>query len=90
MLRLDVLREQWVILALFSGVVMVIVWFLFYWAMWRERSDDGTAPQTDSRGRRVSLKRETFMPWILILAFLSVIVYGAIFTVYLINHPPNW
>jgi heme/copper-type cytochrome/quinol oxidase subunit 2 len=91
MFRFDVIRNQWLILALFSGVVLVIVWFLFYLAMWRNRdATSGELRRTDSRERETARKFDTSIPWIIIFAFVSMAVYAAVFTFYLIKNPPNW
>ena len=80
MFYLDVLQDQWVILAIGGGLALVLVLALAYLAFWRNRTEpDAEAP---ARPRRI--------PWILILVYAALLVYWIAYLVFNIRHPPTW
>lgn len=91
MFRLDVLQFQWTILALFSGIILVLGTVLTYTMIWRPRKDNKEAV-AESEYQGVSTVRWyfSFMPWILTLVFVGVFVFGALYAVFMIQNPPNW
>lgn len=81
---IDVLRNQWIILALAAGGVLTFVVILTYLMMWRPRPAPGTPPASDWRGIW------HYTPWVLVLTILGIAVYGTVATIYAAIRPPNW
>jgi len=83
MFRLSVLQDQWLIVAIVGGTILVLAFVLACMAIWRPRK----APAADGapRGRRPS-----FLPWILIVSYVFVLAYVVIYTIMRKNDPPNW
>jgi hypothetical protein len=69
MFRLDVLQNQWVILALAGGLGLMGLVLLMYMALWR------------ARGR---------VPWILIVIWAAMAVYGVAYVLIQAQQAPNW
>ena len=87
MVNLDVLQNQWLILALFGGLAGALVIVLAYLAFWRVGgSPGGAAPEVPAaeigeRGR---------MPWVLILLYAAAVVYAVGYVVMKVLKPPTW
>jgi heme A synthase len=78
MFRLDVLQNQWLIVAMAGGTALILVIVLAYLAVWR-----GARGGTDGdRPRR--------MPWVLILLYAVTIVYAIIYVAMAALDPPTW
>jgi hypothetical protein len=82
MTELDVLKTQWIILAVAAGLVLALVVVLTYLMMWRPRRDG--APATGWRG----IWQHT--PWVLVLTIVGITIYALIATVRAVFWPPNW
>jgi hypothetical protein len=78
MLRLDILQDQWLLLALGGGLVLVLAFAVAYLGYWRKPSG-----QADAAGRRP-------VPWILILVYVAIPVFAAIYLILHAMNPPNW
>ena len=65
MLRLDVLQNQWLFLALLGGTALVVVVLLSYLAVWRARDDHQAQPDQPPAAHEHSP-----MPWILIFTYV--------------------
>jgi hypothetical protein len=87
MFNLDILQNQWVIVALFGGAAAALIVVLAYLAIWRTGgSPGGPAPETSpveshSRGR---------VPWVLIVLYAAAIVYAVVYVSMKIIRPPTW
>jgi hypothetical protein len=77
MLHLNVLQNQWIMLALVMGAVLILALALWLVAYWRPR-DGETA------------RHRSPVPWILILTFAFCIIYVIVYTLMLAANPPNW
>lgn len=90
MFRLDVLQNQWLLLALGLGVIFVLAMALAYTAIWRPRQ---TPPAGDDSAPTPELPfgqwMRSYVPWILILTLLFVIAFIVIYTVMAATTPPN-
>lgn len=89
MFQLEVLRNQWVILALFGGAALALMMVLYYLAAWRPRPEpQTTAPQPEKRSLGNWLVFA--FPWILIVLFVSVAAYALVYLIMHVSNPPNW
>lgn len=82
MYQLNVLQNQWLILALFGGVVLMLGVVAAYLMMWRPRSDS-TQPLTAGR---VLLN---WIPWVVIILFIVIVIYQVASSLILAPNPPN-
>jgi hypothetical protein len=82
MYQLSVLQNQWLILALFGGVVLMIGLVSAYMMMWRPRID---APEPVSGGR--ALVR--WIPWFLFALLISIVIFQFAYAIVLHFYPPN-
>jgi hypothetical protein len=93
--RLDVLQNQWLLLALGLGVVFVLAMALACMAIWRPRqapptAGDGSAPSTAPPAELPAGQwMRSYVPWILILTLLFVIAFIVIYTIMAASAPPN-
>ena len=91
MFRLSVLQYQWLILALFSGAILVLGTVLAYMMIWRPRKDnDQAVAESRYEGYSTIGWYFSFMPWVLTLVYVSVIVFAIVYTLIKIANPPNW
>jgi sterol desaturase/sphingolipid hydroxylase (fatty acid hydroxylase superfamily) len=83
MYRLNVLQNQWLILALAGGTALLLATALAFLASWRagEREASGEARENTSRGP---------MPWILILTYVTIAVFAVAYVLASAMHAPNW
>jgi MFS superfamily sulfate permease-like transporter len=78
MFRLDVLQNQWLILALAGGTALVLVLVLAYLAVWRGARGEAECEQP----RRI--------PWVLIIIYVVTLVYAIIYLAMTAANPPTW
>jgi len=69
MFQYHILQNQWLVLALGGGLVLVLAVVLSYIAIWRPRRSPG---RSDERGSKATLQ---FIPWILIVTYVVILVY---------------
>jgi hypothetical protein len=82
MFRLDVLQNQWLILALVGGLGLVFLVILLYRALWpgcREARADAAPPPGHGR-----------IPWFLIVVWVGMVVYGILYVIRQAMYPPTW
>ena len=85
MFRLDVLQDQWLILALFGGTALVLAVVLAYLALWRRREGEpadgpAAAERSDSHG----------VPWVMIFVFAATALFALAYLLMRAAAPPNW
>jgi hypothetical protein len=76
MLHLDILQNQWVILAVFGGLAGTLVLVLAYLAFWRA-AEPAAAP----------LSR---VPWVLIVLYAVMAVYAVVYVLMQAACPQTW
>ncbi len=76
MFRLDVLQDQWLILALGGGLVFILFLALAYLGYWRTPPDEAEAHRP--------------VPWLLILVYAAIPVFAIVYLVLRATQPPNW
>ncbi|MBE3070152.1 MAG: hypothetical protein IMZ66_07930 [Planctomycetes bacterium] len=86
MFRLDVLQNEWLLLALAGGTVLVLLVVLAYLALWRPRERE--APAAGDAGEHEPGRAP--VPWVLILVYAAVAVYVVVYTFSKVRNPPNW
>ena len=82
MYRLSVLQNQWLILALMGGIILMIGFISVYMMMWRPRID---SPQPASGARALA----RWIPWILYALLVSIVIYQVTYAIILHFYPPN-
>jgi len=82
MYQLSVLQNQWLILAFFGGIVLMLGLVLTYMMMWRPRNP---AVEPISGGRNL-IKH---IPWLIFLIIISIVIFQITYTIILSYYPPN-
>ena len=84
MLRFDVLQNDWVILAILGGIVLVLLTCITYLDMW--------TPRKEKDGKTVTgwLTWWEGIPWSLKFIYVALILFVICFTIYRAIVPPNW
>lgn len=92
MFRLNVLQNQWIILALAGGLALLLGLVLAYRALWKQRGDLVSAERVGqaSRQRTAGPWLRTFMPWFLLVTYISALLFAVIYTLVMGYNPPNW
>ena len=88
MFRLDVLQNQWLVVALAGGLVLVLGLVLYYLAMWRQRAED--APAQPPPKQTVLQWLRSFLPALLIVIYIFALAFVVVYTLAMVRHPPNW
>lgn len=82
MYRLNVLQYQWLILALLSGIVLTLAIISTYLMMWRPRNPSG---ESITDGKALF----KWIPWIVIILFISIVIYQTVYAVIVSYYPLN-
>ncbi len=82
MYQLSVLQNQWLILALFDGVILMIGLVSTYFMMWRPRIE---APEPVAGGRALI----RWIPWILYALLIIIVIFQFAYAIILHFYPPN-
>jgi hypothetical protein len=90
MFRLNVLQNQWLMLALIGGLAMVLGLVLACMAFWRARRDETPSPQAGGGAANVPKPSRGSVPWVLIVAFVAMAAWAVIYVVRAAAYPPNW
>lgn len=86
MFRLNIQQNLWVLLAVMCGTALVLSLVLAYLAIWQPREPRGVEPADGSHEQR----GRAALPWILIVTYISVAVWGLVYTISKALNPPNW
>lgn len=91
MLRLDILHNQWLFLALGGGAIFMLMLVLYYQAMAASREEQVERAAQPIIGPR-SLVRWLLVaiPWILLVTILAITAWALIMPLLKSIHPPNW
>jgi len=90
MFQIDVLQNQWLILALLGGFAAVLLVTLMYIAIWQRRSahqEQHVKPDEQTAQARGARKK---VPWILIVVYIVMLAYLIVYTINVMLNPPNW
>jgi ABC-type Fe3+ transport system permease subunit len=86
MYRLDVFQNQWLVVMMACGLVLVLSIVLYYVAMWRRRPDASGQAQSGA----AAPKKPRLLPEVLILVYAFALVFMIVYTLFMIRYPPNW
>ena len=96
MFRLDVLQNQWLILALVGGTALVLFVALAYVAVWRAarsgeetRAGAVTSPLRQ-QGVEGPMPARSPVPWIVIVFWVAAALYAVVYIVQAALNPPTW
>lgn len=89
MFNLYVLQNRQVILAVGTGLVLVLSFFLSYLPMKRARQPERYQSE-ESPGPFTWREVWSYMPWILILVYGGTLIYSIIDLTWKSMHPPNY
>lgn len=79
------LHDQWLILSLGGGTVLLLLVCLSYLAMWRPRP-----PEDEGQLVRASQRARQFIPWVLIVIYVSIFIYYFISPFLWLYWPEQW
>ncbi len=83
MLQLNLLQNQYIMLAFFGGIALVLLSALGYLAMWRTRETEGAGPALGG-------SRRGYMPWVLLVTYAASLIYAVVYVLMRAQTPPNW
>jgi len=91
MLNLYVQQHQWIIVALLSGVALMLIFCLTYAAMWRPRGTEEESLETAVKDAGTLIKSFlSIVPWVLILLIVASASFTVLTLVVKTCKPPNW
>jgi len=91
MLNLYVQQHQWIIVALLSGVALMLIFCLTYAAMWRPRGTEEESDETRVKDAGTLIKSFlSIVPWVLILLIVASASFTVLTLVVKTCKPPNW
>jgi len=75
-----------------SGLATLLAVVLAYIAMWRPRVSEVTKESALAAERQPSVGYwlVTYMPWLLIVAFVGFAIWVVVYILYMAARPPNW
>ena len=80
-------------LAIIGGIALMLTLLLVYPAIWKNRKE---SPKDISEGEKVEKIQPVVqwffsnIPFVLIVLFIVVTIYGIIYTIRMAIQPPNW
>lgn len=87
MFHLNVLQNKYVMLALIGGLMAVLMIVISYLAIWRPRRNDAMASEDNPDTVWVALRS---VPWIIVVSYAGILIWGIIYTIAKAINPPNW
>lgn len=84
MYHYNYLHDQWLILSLGGGLILVLLIVLTYMAVWRPR------PPEPEKPRPASEATLQFIPWVLIVIYVAILVYYFVSPYIWANWPEQW
>ena len=91
MLMRNLLQDQWLMLAVGGGLVLILLVVLSYLAWWRPRVEPDVSAEGESTPLPGFLAHGVAIcPWILLFTYVATIIYGVIYTIAKAVNPPNW
>ncbi len=84
MLQYNVQQNEYMILALFGGLALVLLSVLGYMALWRRRRPEVEGAAGFGRWVR------SYLPWVLVVTYVATIVFMVAYVWLRAANPPNW
>ena len=75
MFRLDILQNQWLVVAMALGTALTLAIALTYLAIWR--------PRNAQRPARA-------VPWIVVIVLAATAVFAVVYVALMAGNPPTW
>ena len=88
-LYLYVQQHQWIVIALLTGVALVLIFCLTYQAMWLPRAAQETSQSSKNPSSFFAWIR-SFVPWVIILLVLICVAFTTATVLSKACKPPNW
>lgn len=86
-MRLEVFRNREVIIALFTGIALVLYVVLFYVDLWKPRKMKESEPD-EPETRYLSVWEG--IPWTIKVIMVVIVLAMIMYTIYLFINPPIW
>lgn len=86
MLRLNVLQNQYLILAIGCGIAMMLFFLMTFLMLKRKRADEFYTEERQSSFRHMV----EYIPWVIYLTWFSMFVIGIVYLIRNAIYPPNW
>lgn len=86
----NVLHIQWLCLAIFGGIALLLVFILAFHEYWRPRETRAVEIGEDTPVRGKWKAAGSIIPWILILTYSLSFLLTVVYTILKIFSPPNW
>ncbi len=86
MFNYDVMRNQWVMLAMFGGVVFVLFVVVTYLDLWQPRKKKKDSDETETN----YLSLSDGIPMSLKGTYIVLTIFTILYIIYRILNPPNW
>lgn len=87
MLRLNILQNQWLFLALAGGLGVLLMVVLGYVALWRRREEPPSVPGGPGSP---SAGSAGYFPMVMIVLIVGLAIWGIVYTLMAVMNPPNW
>jgi hypothetical protein len=86
MLRLNVIQNQYVILALGCSIALMLIIVMTFLMLKRKR-----APEFYTEDRQSTFRHTLeYIPWLIYLTWVSMFVIGIVYLIRNAIYPPNW
>ena len=90
MFYLSVWQNEIVLAMLGAGVLLTLGIVLVYMEFWRPRPGDGGAAAPPATGGGLGVWFLSHVSWILVVIAVGAGVWGLLYAIDKIAHPPNW
>ncbi len=87
MFRYDTLREQWLILAFFVGLALILYWIIFYSDLHRLRKMRSEKPDDYDKNYLTVWQG---IPWSVKIASVAILIFMGIYLTVHILQPYSW
>jgi hypothetical protein len=83
----ELLKHQWVIMALFGGAASALYIILYYVDFWRPRKVKDDDPETYDENY---MSANRAIPWSIKMIILVLVAFMFFYTLVMIYNPKNW
>jgi len=87
----NVLQNQWLVLAFFGGVVIMMGMVLTCLSLWRPRGDLIDEDTIVASRQNMPVRQwVALVPWLLVATFAALAIYSVGYVLYMAHRPPTW